>query len=325
MSDHLLNNHCRFVADDLDYARDVLGRLWERHDIQVNAGWRYNVRWHQVDLRHISLSYTDSPTSVKVASGPVSHTYRFGMHEEGCMRQRINGHEIISTPACASLHAPGQEIELETEPFRALVLSFDGAFVDKALTRRFGRLPPFEEWAREFSVESGPAACLSSLSHWMASELDRQDTWLLASRPTAVRLERALLGLFLDSLGELRPPGRRQRNDDVATRQLKRVEEWIDAHFADPVTVDDLAEVAGIGVRSLQTAFRRLRGCAPMEALARRRLEAARHALRVASPQTTVTQVAADCGFFHFGRFAFHYRRAFGETPSATLARARRR
>jgi hypothetical protein len=37
MSDHLLNNHCRFVADDLDYARDVLGRLWERHDIQVTA------------------------------------------------------------------------------------------------------------------------------------------------------------------------------------------------------------------------------------------------------------------------------------------------
>jgi transcriptional regulator GlxA family with amidase domain len=60
-----------------------------------------------------------------------------------------------------------------------------------------------------------------------------------------------------------------------------------------------------------------------MEALARRRLKAARDALRAASP-TTVTNVAAECGFFHFGRFAFH-RRAFGETPSTTLARARRR
>jgi transcriptional regulator GlxA family with amidase domain len=158
----------------------------------------------------------------------------------------------------------------------------------------------------------------------MASELDRQDTWLLASRPTAARLERALLGLFLDCLGQKRPQGRR-RADEMATRQVQRVEEWIEAHFADPVTVDDLAEVAGIGVRSLQTAYRRLRGCTPMEALARRRLEAARDALRAASPPTTVTNVAADCGFFHFGRFAFHYRRAFGETPSTTLARARQR
>jgi AraC-binding-like domain len=203
-------------------------------------------RWHQVDLRHTSLSYTDSPTSVKVVSGPVSHTYRFGMHEGGCMRQRINGYETISTPACASLHAPGQELELETEPFRALMLTFDGAFVDKALTRRFGRLPPFEEWARDFSVESGPAACLSSLNHWVAKELDQSGSWLLASRPTAARLERALLGIFLDCLGQKRPQGQR-RTDELATRQVQRVEEWIDAHFADPVTVDDLAEVAGIG------------------------------------------------------------------------------
>lgn len=205
------------------------------------------------------------------------------------------------------------------------MLTFEGGFVDDALTRRFGRVPPFEEWAREFSIESGPAACLSSLCLWMARELDQPGCWLLASRRTAARLERTLLGLFLDSLGELRPVGRRQRNDDVGTRQVKRVEEWIDANFADPVTVDDLAGVAGIGVRSLQTAFRRLRGYTPMEALVRRRLEAARQALRIASPHTTVTQVAADCGFFHFGRFASNYHRAFGEAPSTTLARARQR
>jgi AraC-like DNA-binding protein len=321
MSGHLLNNHCRLFTQDLDHSRDVMSRMWEHHEIRLNSGWTYSIRWHQVDLENTSLVYCDSPTSVYLASGPVGHTYRIGMHEEGRSRHRINGYETVLTPARAILNAPGQELDMETEPFRALMLTFDGAFVDKALTRRFGRLPPFEEWAREFSVESGPAACLSSLSHWMAGELDRQDTWLLASRPTAARLERALLGLFLDCLGQKRPEGRR-RNDELATRQVQRVEEWIDAHLADPVTVDDLAEVAGIGVRSLQTAFRRLRGCTPMEALARRRLEAARDALRVGSPQTTVTQVAADCGIFHFGRFAFHYLRAFGETPSATLARA---
>jgi AraC-like DNA-binding protein len=298
--------------------------MWEQHEIYLRAGFTYSIRWHQVDLEKISLSYCDSPTFVRVVSGPVGHAFRFSMHEQGTGIQRINGHEMISTPARASVHAPGQELELETAPFRALMLTFDGAFVEPTLSRRFGRLPPFEEWASEISVRSGPAACLRSLSHWMASELDQPVSWLLASRQTAARLERALLGLFLDSLGNLRPPNRR-RNEDLATRQIKRVEEWMDAHFADPVTVDDLAEVAGVGVRSLQNAFRRLRGCTPMEALARRRLDAARAALRAAPPQTTVTQVAADCGFFHFGRFAHHYRRAFGETPSATLARVKQR
>jgi hypothetical protein len=53
------------------------------------------------------------------------------MHEEGRSRHRINGYETISTPARAILTAPGQELAMETEPFRTLMLSFDGAFVDK--------------------------------------------------------------------------------------------------------------------------------------------------------------------------------------------------
>jgi transcriptional regulator GlxA family with amidase domain len=58
-------------------------------------------------------------------------------------------------------------------------------------------------------------------------------------------------------------------------------------------------------------------------ALARRRLRAAWDLLR--NPGATVTQVVADCGFFHLGRFASRYHEVFGETPSTSLSRARRR
>jgi len=321
MSNHLLNQHCRFVTDDLDHAREVMSRLWEHHEIRLNSGWTYGIRWHQADLRHTSLSYLDSPTSVHIVSGPVSHTYRFGIHAEGTARYRINGYESVLTPERAGLNAPGQVLDVETQPFRALILTLDGVFVEKALTRRFGRLPPLEEWAREFLLQSGPAACLRSLMLWMANELDRSESWLLASPRAAAGLESALLGLLLDCLGELGPADR-GRAEELAAPQVKRVEEWIDAHYANAITIVDLAVVAGISVRSLQAAFRRLRQCTPMEALVRRRLEAARDALR--EPEATVTQVATDCGFFHFSRFALKYYRAFGETPSKTMARARR-
>jgi transcriptional regulator GlxA family with amidase domain len=39
---------------------------------------------------------------------------------------------------------------------------------------------------------------------------------------------------------------------------------------------------------------------------------------------TTVTDVAFACGFGNLGHFAIYYRRQFGETPSATLRRARK-
>ncbi len=322
MSTHLLNNHCRFVTEDLDLSREVMGGVWEHHELHLNPGWKYGIRWHQVDLKHSSLSYADSPTSVHIASGPHSHSYRFGFHIDGTARYLVNGYESTVTPSRAIVHAPGQMLDVLTQPHRLLALTLDGTFVDTALTRRFGRVPPFEEWAREFELRSGPSACLKSLMFWMATEFDRPDSWLLASPRAAVGMERAMLGLFLDCLGEHRPACRRP-SDDLATRHVKRVEEWIDAHYGDAVIIDDLAEVAGISVRSLQESFRRLRNGSPMEALARRRLRAAYDALR--NPHATVTQVATDCGFFHLGRFASRYREVFGETPSATLSRARQK
>jgi hypothetical protein len=37
---------------------------------------------------------------------------------------------------------------------------------------------------------------------------------------------------------------------------------------------------------------------------------------------TNVTRTALRYGFLHLGRFAIEYRQAYGESPSATLAKA---
>lgn len=80
--------------------------------------------------------------------------------------------------------------------------------------------------------------------------------------------------------------------------------------------------MAGVSVRSVQIAFRRAYGITPSAALLACRLRHARLLLRSAGPATSVTQVALDCGFYHLGRFSLQYKRAFAESPSATLRRA---
>jgi transcriptional regulator GlxA family with amidase domain len=45
----------------------------------------------------------------------------------------------------------------------------------------------------------------------------------------------------------------------------------------------------------------------------------ARWALRHASPDATVTEVATRHGFWQLGRFAVEYQSLFGEAPSVTL------
>jgi transcriptional regulator GlxA family with amidase domain len=103
-------------------------------------------------------------------------------------------------------------------------------------------------------------------------------------------------------------------------RAIRRVVDAINEEPERPVTVADLAGIAGMSVRSLQEGFRRHVGYAPMAYLQEVRLNRANEALRKADPmRSTVAAVAHRWGFAHLGRFASSYRSRFGESPSETL------
>ena len=72
--------------------------------------------------------------------------------------------------------------------------------------------------------------------------------------------------------------------------------------------------------RTLQYAFKKCLGISPMNYLKRHRLHQVRHRLKQCrAEETTVTSVACQFGFFHFGDFSQSYKTQFGELPSETL------
>jgi transcriptional regulator GlxA family with amidase domain len=93
----------------------------------------------------------------------------------------------------------------------------------------------------------------------------------------------------------------------------------------EPWSVDRLASSLGFSNRTLHRVVRRELGVSPMVLLRKARLAQARAELDAPGPGATVTTVALDCGFTHLGRFSQEYARQFGEPPSETLRRARRR
>jgi AraC-like DNA-binding protein/tetratricopeptide (TPR) repeat protein len=110
-------------------------------------------------------------------------------------------------------------------------------------------------------------------------------------------------------------PGRFPRN-------LKKA---IDVLRADPGrgwTIGALAASCDIPRRTLEKHFRRHLQQTPVEFLRAVRLDCARHELLRAAPRATVTEIALQCGFNHFGRFAAWYREQYGESPLATLKRS---
>jgi AraC-like DNA-binding protein len=108
----------------------------------------------------------------------------------------------------------------------------------------------------------------------------------------------------------------------ASRRQVaQRVDGWIRQHLWQPITLEHLQAAARVSARSVQEACRVQWGQTPLELVAARRLEAVRSTL-AAGAVSTVTEAAVRCGFSHLGRFSIIYRRAFGESPSDTLARA---
>jgi transcriptional regulator GlxA family with amidase domain len=104
---------------------------------------------------------------------------------------------------------------------------------------------------------------------------------------------------------------------------LRRALAYLDDHVSEDVSVAQVAAACGVTVRALQLAFRRHLSTTPSRYLRELRLDRARRELEAGDPAhgDTVTEVAARWGFFSPGRFSAHYREAYGEPPSRTLAR----
>jgi AraC-like DNA-binding protein len=107
--------------------------------------------------------------------------------------------------------------------------------------------------------------------------------------------------------------------------QVRMAEEYIDANWDKPITLELLSGITGASTRSLHEKFKQARGYSPMAFAKQVRLKRARELLLRPAPATSVTTVSSACGFSNLGHFAKDYFKIFGERPSETLARSYRR
>jgi AraC-like DNA-binding protein len=115
-------------------------------------------------------------------------------------------------------------------------------------------------------------------------------------------------------------PSRSDRSHQARSRIVQRAEDYALAHAGEPIYVTDLCRAAAASERALELAFKASLGLTPMAYLLRLRLHRARRALQAARRSgATVSAVALDWGFWHFGEFSRAYKACFGEAPSQTL------
>ncbi|GGF04961.1 hypothetical protein GCM10011611_07970 [Aliidongia dinghuensis] len=95
--------------------------------------------------------------------------------------------------------------------------------------------------------------------------------------------------------------------------RLKRAFDHIEANLAEPISLPDLAEVAGLSPTYFSTQFRATTGLRPHEYILRRRIHHAQRMLL--DPRTSVIEIALSVGFQTHAHFTTVFKRFVGETP----------
>lgn len=114
--------------------------------------------------------------------------------------------------------------------------------------------------------------------------------------------------LLLAALGEM--PGQ----DRAAAQAVERAVRFMQSRLAEPITVADMADAAGLSVHRLNAAFRRVHGTSPYAHLTRLRFEQALHLL--AETRLPIAEIAELTGHADQSALTRRLKKLAGTSPA---------
>ena len=104
------------------------------------------------------------------------------------------------------------------------------------------------------------------------------------------------------------------KNPNLQIDRIKRVFEYIDAHYASPISLDKLASLAGMSTAYFSSFFSNVMHRSPVDYLNAYRVSKACSLLQL-DPDETITNVAFACGFSSSSYFVKTFKKYQGITP----------
>jgi AraC-like DNA-binding protein len=309
-----------FASRDLLQTRSLVSDIMKPHDLHVRGtGQQVNARMHHMAFGGVSLNRLKYGADVEIEPGPLDDFYLIQMPLSGHAMITSGNQKVGADTDLGCVISPSDSTVMHwSADCDNLMVRIDRALVDRAIGALSGRLEP--ETVR-FQLgfrwrECAPWSCLVQYLNDCAS----QPFDVFQYRLMVAQIEQLVVSTLVSAQPHDMRESKSARCTAVLPRHVKRVQDYLRANAAEPVTADQMAIVAGVSLRSLYAGFKDYCGVSPMQYLRTIRLESARKDL-LNEPDCNIASIAMRWGFGHLGRFSIEYKERFGESPSQSVRR----
>lgn len=312
-----------FVLNELDAIREGVSSVLKIHELRcVKDTDHLSARMHHVSRGRLSLNRLEYGERVRIDPGRLEDFYLIQIPIRGKAHIQCGEHGFISTPTKASLispslplsmcwdaNAPQLALRIERSEVEYHCAQHLGHVIDKPLT-----------FDPQLDLTTPGGTYFLQLIATLADAITA-DTHPLHHALVLKQFESVLINALIygqpNTLREQLTCASKPKA--IVPYFVKRTEEYMRAHANEALSIEQLAEHAGVSVRTLFAGFRDFCDTTPMAYLRNLRLEQVHLELSSQGRDASVTDVAFKWGFAHLGRFAQEYKKRFGEAPSATL------
>lgn len=200
------------------------------------------------------------------------------------------------------------------EPFLALKLDLHGYKIAELSLKVFPHGVPSPRDSRGVCVGQATTAIVDAASRLLELMADPTDADLFAPLvidEILMRLLRSSIGARVALLG----------HQESGVQRVAKAVSWVREHFAQPIKVDDLADLANMSLSSFHQHFKAVTAMSPLQYQKVLRLHEARRLMlaRMLDAGSAGRQV----GYLSASQFSREYARLFGSAPTRDIARLR--
>lgn len=279
---------------------------------------------HRRTWRNLTVQIHEEPAQVESTMVAAVPETQISLQLSGALHLRFDkdSHRFSYQNAPGSVclvaaHGPDYEVawhNQSADPARSLQIYLDNALLAQAAAAATGLDAARLELSPGSNLDD---PFLRQIGYTLLQEMDSLEAQSELYADTAAQM---LAVHLVRRHGVVRGREEHGRGAALSTQSLRRLGDHVREHLKEPISLDELAAVAGLSPYHFCRMFRRTTGKTPNEFIIGLRLARAAHLLR--RTRWTVAHVASEVGYQSVRHFTLLFRRQMG-CPPAEYARRR--